>query len=266
MTVACLNDIQEMTRVKAAVRRGFVVWVLRQYRRLEFYLMKRIAVSVLALALSAAAGGAVSAQDSRYDSRYDNDRSAQRSDIAQVVRVEPRFDRRDGGYSGGYSGGYQRQECWNEQYNRYDSGYYRDENGRLYRGEYGGRDSNANGTLLGAIIGGALGNQVGKGDGRKAATIGGAVIGGAIGNNIDRNHDSGNYDQYRDSSGVVRRCRTVVSDDRYDDRRDRRIRGYNVTYRYAGHTYHAVTRNHPGRTMRVLVEVRPQDDGVAYRR
>jgi outer membrane lipoprotein SlyB len=42
------------------------------------------------------------------------------------------------------------------------------------------------GTLLGAIVGGALGNQVGKGDGRKAATIAGAVIGGAIGHEAEK--------------------------------------------------------------------------------
>ena len=46
----------------------------------------------------------------------------------------------------------------------YDSGYYRDANGRLYRN---GDDSNTNGTLIGALIGGALGNQVGNGDGRR---------------------------------------------------------------------------------------------------
>ena len=47
---------------------------------------------------------------------------------------------------------------------------------------YGERETTGGGAVLGAIIGGALGNQVGKGDGRKAATVAGAVIGGAIGN------------------------------------------------------------------------------------
>jgi uncharacterized protein YcfJ len=37
------------------------------------------------------------------------------------------------------------------------------------------------GTIGGAIIGGALGHQIGKGDGRDAATIVGAVIGGILG-------------------------------------------------------------------------------------
>ena len=47
--------------------------------------------------------------------------------------------------------------------------------------------------MLGAIVGGALGNQVGKGDGRAAATVGGAVVGGAIGHNIAKNSRPGNY-------------------------------------------------------------------------
>ena len=42
------------------------------------------------------------------------------------------------------------------------------------------------GTVLGAIVGGALGQQVGKGDGRKAATIAGAVAGGAIGHEVEK--------------------------------------------------------------------------------
>ena len=221
--------------------------------------MNRIAASAIALAISAAAaGGAVAGfQDygRGYDSRYDSDNRTTRSDLATVVSARPIYDR----YA---SQGYERQECWNERTNAYDDGYYRDANGRLYRN---GTDSNANGTLIGALIGGALGNQAGKGDGRKAATIGGAVIGGAIGNNIDRNNDaygSNSAYQYRDNSGVVRRCRTVVD---YDNDRDQ-VEGYEVTYRYAGQTYHAVTNYRPGRTMRVVVDVRPQDSGVAYRR
>ena len=208
--------------------------------------MNRIAVSALALALSAAAaGGAVAGYQDYgrgYESRYDNDDRTTRSDVATVVSARPIYDR----YA---SQGYESQECWNERTNAYDDGYYRDSNGRLYRG---GSDSNANGTLIGALIGGALGNQAGKGDGRKAATIGGAVIGGAIGNNIDRNN---NAYEYRDNSGVVRRCRTVIDNDRGRDQ----VEGYEVTYRYAGQTYNAVTRYRPGRTMRVVVDVRPQE-------
>ena len=252
--------------------------------------MKRTAVTVLALALTAAAGGAVAAnQDygngSSYDSRDDNGssydsrnyngdqrynngdpryyngdprytdsayRTNSRNDMAQVIAVQPMY---------GQNGAYQRQECWNERTNAYDNGYYRDSNGNLYRG-----DTNADGTLLGAIIGGVLGNQVGQGDGKTAATVGGAVIGGVIGNNIDRNNNNYNnnynnsaYDQYRGTNGVVTRCRTVT------DYNNRTINGYNVTYRYAGQTYHTITSYRPGRTMPVRVSVMPQGNSTAYR-
>lgn len=43
------------------------------------------------------------------------------------------------------------------------------------------------GAVLGAVVGGALGNQVGGGNGRTAATIGGAVAGGIAGNKIEQN-------------------------------------------------------------------------------
>jgi len=55
---------------------------------------------------------------------------------------------------------------------------------------YGERETTGGGAVLGAIIGGALGNQVGKGDGRKAATVAGAVIGGAIGNEAEKDQRS----------------------------------------------------------------------------
>lgn len=45
------------------------------------------------------------------------------------------------------------------------------------------------GTVIGAIVGGALGSRVGGGGGAVAATIVGAIAGGAIGNAIGRNMD-----------------------------------------------------------------------------
>lgn len=234
--------------------------------------MNRLASTTLALALTAVTGSAIAYQDgygngngyrdnngSYENDSYDNGSSRynnRHSDYAQVLRVEPIGRWTGSQYGDQYGDAGLRQECWNERTNGYEDGYYRDSSGRLYR-----RDShnNTGGTLLGVLIGGALGNQVGKGDGRTAATIGGAVIGGAIGNKIARSNDQ--YDQYQDSSGVVRRCRTVGD---YQDRQ--RVTGYNVTYRYAGQTYHAVTNYYPGRHLRVVVDVRPQDGNVAYNR
>ncbi len=47
-----------------------------------------------------------------------------------------------------------------------------------------------NATILGALVGGAIGNQIGSGDGRRAATVAGAVAGGAIGNNAAKDRNS----------------------------------------------------------------------------
>jgi uncharacterized protein YcfJ len=218
--------------------------------------MNRIALSVLTLAISAVAGSAFAgAQDYGNNPRYDHGnydaRTSQRTlrtDRAQVLRVE------EVGSPYG-SSTYERQECWNEQTNGYEGGYYRDSNGRLYRGD--GR-TNTNGMIVGALIGGALGSTVGKGDGRTAATIGGAVIGGAIGAHAGNDH---NDYQYRDDSGVVRRCRTVVT----TDNNGGGYGGYNVTYRYAGQTYQAFTNQRPGRYIDVTVDVRPRDDNSGYR-
>lgn len=48
------------------------------------------------------------------------------------------------------------------------------------------------GTAAGAVVGGLLGNQVGKGKGRKLAAVGGAVAGGMIGRGIQGRHQQKN--------------------------------------------------------------------------
>jgi surface antigen len=45
------------------------------------------------------------------------------------------------------------------------------------------------GTAIGAITGGIIGNQFGKGSGKVAATVAGAVVGGIVGNEIGRSLD-----------------------------------------------------------------------------
>jgi len=46
------------------------------------------------------------------------------------------------------------------------------------------------GTLAGAVVGGVIGNQFGKGSGKVAATFAGAVIGGVVGNKIGKDLDA----------------------------------------------------------------------------
>lgn len=46
------------------------------------------------------------------------------------------------------------------------------------------------GTVGGAIIGGAVGSQIGDGNGQKLATIGGAIAGGLIGREVEQRHNT----------------------------------------------------------------------------
>ena len=159
--------------------------------------MKYIHTTALALALSIAAGPALAWHQSyaSYGPIYD---------YARVTRVDRVVDRSRYPVNN--------EVCYDEPVSRYRPGttyYHRDTTGP---------------TVLGALVGGALGNQVGKGDGRKAATIAGAVVGGAIGNNSS--HDGRTY------SETETRCRTV--DNGYEERR---VVGYDVEYRYRGETY-----------------------------
>ena len=48
----------------------------------------------------------------------------------------------------------------------------------------GGSGPNYGGVAIGAVVGGLLGNQVGAGHGKEAATAAGAVAGAMVGNNV----------------------------------------------------------------------------------
>jgi uncharacterized protein YcfJ len=97
------------------------------------------------------------------------------------------------------------------------------------------------GTIIGAVVGGALGNRVGKGDGRKAATVAGAVIGGAVGHHIDKNNGPGHCHMVE-----------VVHE-------ERRLAGYDVEYTFKGEKYMSRLDNDPGNRLRIRVSVMPDE-------
>lgn len=117
----------------------------------------------------------------------------------------------------------------------------------VYRERSGG--NGAGGTIVGAIIGGALGNQVGKGDGRRAATAAGAVIGGAIGRDVDKRGGS-----EREYERIERRCRITET-----EREERRTAGYDVEYRYKDEIYFSRLDYDPGNKLRIRVAVSPAE-------
>jgi uncharacterized protein YcfJ len=105
-------------------------------------------------------------------------------------------------------------------------------------------------TILGAVIGGALGNAVGSGTRNKQVGVAvGAVLGGSIGNDIGRRQQG--YGQ------PVRYGTEEVCATQYEERAEQRLTGYRVTYRYAGETYTTTMDRDPGSSLRVRVDVTP---------
>lgn len=111
---------------------------------------------------------------------------------------------------------------------------------------------NYGGLALGGVAGAVLGNQVGKGRGREAATAVGAVVGALFGEQLaNQNRWGGGYQQVsQPQQRQVQSCRTV------NEVQTRRT-GYQVEYEYRGQVYSTVTREHPGRTLAVRVSVAP---------
>lgn len=104
-------------------------------------------------------------------------------------------------------------------------------------------------AVLGAIVGGVLGNQFGHGRGRDAATAAGALLGYHAVRDSQRGYQQAGY---REVTRYEQRCATQTE---YFE--DEQVTGYDVTYRYQGRVYHTVTDYHPGERLRVEVDVRP---------
>jgi uncharacterized protein YcfJ len=143
---------------------------------------------------------------------------------AAVLRVDPVYDEP--------SATVQQQECYEEQVPLGESGP-----------EDHGKRTMA--TMIGAVVGGLLGNQVGKGDGRQAATVAGAVAGGAIGNQVAREPPQYTTQRHCRPIGVGPGPRHVVA--------------YDVEYRYRGEVFTSRVAYDPGDRMRVRVSVTPAD-------
>jgi uncharacterized protein YcfJ len=110
---------------------------------------------------------------------------------------------------------------------------------------------NYGGLALGGVAGALLGNQVGRGHGREAATAVGAVVGALAGEHLGNQGGWGGYQpQAAPQQRQVQNCRTV------NDVQSR-LTGYQVEYEYRGQVYRTVTREKPGRTLPVRISVAP---------
>lgn len=96
--------------------------------------------------------------------------------------------------------------------------------------------------IAGAVIGGILGHQVGKGNGRDLATVGGAIAGGAVGSQIGRDNNTQPQD--------VQRCADVPSNARADM--------WDVTYMFQGQEHRVQMTTPPGPTILVNRDGEPR--------
>jgi uncharacterized protein YcfJ len=181
------------------------------------------------------------------------------ADVAQVVSSTPIMDRVSA----------PRQECFIEQVPTYSEPVRTTEPARYAPSTTAASGTSGAGAVLGAIIGGVVGHQFGNSSGgRDRGTVAGAVVGGLIGNGIESSNNSASVQSPSYAQGVqpasnyntapvqtgtrpVERCRTV------NDTREQ-ISGYNVTYRYGNQQYTTRLNYNPGQTMRVRVQVTPE--------
>jgi len=111
----------------------------------------------------------------------------------------------------------------------------------------GGREREYGGAVLGGVAGALLGNQVGKGHGREAATAVGAVVGAFAG---DRVANRDRWEQYEQVPREVTTCHTVNDV-------QTRIVGYRVNYEYRGQHFATLMHENPGPSLQVRVSVDP---------
>ena len=144
---------------------------------------------------------------------------------AQVVDVKPQYQV--------VRTPVERQVCWDEH---------------SYERAPGSGQRSHTPTVVGAIIGGVVGNQFGGGNGKRAATAAGAVLGGSIGRDVGRqNSRPAEYHSVRRERCTVQR----------DYQSENVISGYQVTYRHDGRLHTTHMTQHPGDSIRLRVSATP---------
>jgi uncharacterized protein YcfJ len=126
------------------------------------------------------------------------------------------------------------EHCWNER----------------VPSRYKGKNKSYTPEVVGALVGAAVGNQLGKGSERDVATFAGALLGTTIGRDIKHKHNRHVHSANRYE--VVQRCEVR---DSYTTQE--RIVGYNVDYKYRGNTYQTFMDQDPGDRIKVRVSVEP---------
>ncbi|MEQ1514004.1 MAG: hypothetical protein ABL934_15155 [Lysobacteraceae bacterium] len=231
--------------------------------------MNRLAVSILAIAMAATTGAACAQNTSAQGTRYStpaNDRSVQTAspyyDEARVIRVDPVLQSGYGNSQTSSGRCYSDDDVYadngsDDRYNdRYSDRRYDD---RYDNRRYDDRYPNAQGTetgrnvatVLGGIVGAALGSKIGGGSARYATAAVGSMVGGMAGRGIYETSQRNRQPKPR-----ITVC-DPVREGSYSNTGSN-VTAYDVTYEYAGRQYVTRTDYHPGDHIRVRVDVRPE--------
>lgn len=105
--------------------------------------------------------------------------------------------------------------------------------------------ANVGGAVVGALLGGVLGHQVGGGRGKDVATAGGAIAGAVVGSNVGRDNNGGSG-----YSRDVQRCASTPSQSR--------PAYWDVTYEYRGQEHRIQMTSPPGSTITVNRDGEPR--------
>jgi uncharacterized protein YcfJ len=129
------------------------------------------------------------------------------------------------------------KHCWEEEV-AYETDYYGDKKHR-----------NGTSTVLGGVIGAAIGNAVGhRKKNKQVGTVVGAVLGASIGNAVGSQRNRRSTVTY----GTEERCEVIQ-----ESHTEERIVGYKVRYRYSNATYSTRMKVDPGDTIRVRISISP---------
>lgn len=235
--------------------------------------MNRFAASILAIGLTTTIGTA-SAQTSGPYSQYPAANEGTPSsdapyyDYARVIRVDPVLQTRyrtsptssqncyseNGYYTDRDNGGYD-DRYPDSRDDRYRDDRYRDDRSRSSNDGHGTTAGRNVATILGTVVGAALGSKLGGGNARYATAAIGSTVGGMAGRGI---YESAKRNQQAKTTSVTV-CDPVPAgrDGRYAPTNNE-VTAYDVTYEFAGRQFVTRTDYHPGDRIRVRVDVRPE--------
>jgi uncharacterized protein YcfJ len=116
------------------------------------------------------------------------------------------------------------------------------------------RNTSTTPTIVGALIGGAIGNELGHNKSNKrVGAVAGAILGGSIANDLTRQSRNHHPRHHHNSYATTERVCTT----HYHVSHEKQVTAYDVNYKYQGQTYSTVMNTHPGRKIRVAVDVKP---------